>query len=250
MKIITATTSKGGTGKTTVCKCLAEAGAYRGKRVLCIDLDPQGNLSFSLGADTDLPTATSYDLITGRPITQIQENHGIDIIPASLDLATLESGSGTARRLEQALEPLKASYDYVFVDTPATAGELIYNTLQACTDVIIPLEASIYSLQALYQINDICREIQATNPNLAITGFVLNRYDGRSNLSKQMKEAICDRAGEMGIPYLGAIRKGVAIEEATALQQPLYEYAPNSNPAKDFLLLFDSIDKTNRKKRR
>jgi chromosome partitioning protein len=245
MRIITAPSSKGGTGKTSTMTALAQAGAKRGKRVLCIDLDPQGNFSFALGADEELDTINSYNLLMGIPVERVQENNGIDIIPSTLDLATLESGTGTARRLQEAIEPIKGNYDYIFIDTPAKADDLLYNALQCATDLIIPLEASIYCLQALYQINDICNQFKRTNPNLTVLGFILNKYGGRSNLEKQMKETIIEKAKEMDIPFIGAIRKGVAVEEAQALQQSLFEYAPKSNPAKDFMMLFDEIEQTN-----
>ena len=241
MKIITATIQKGGTGKTTTATALAQAGVYRGKRILAVDLDPQGNFSFALGADPEQDTVNSYNLLCGIPANKIQFRNGIVIIPAVMDLATLESGQGTARRLQQALEPIKNDYDYIIIDTPTKAGELMFNAIQASTDIIIPLQADIYSLQSLYQTYEIITQIKETNPDLQNIGFILNMFDGRSNLAKQMKAKITEEAEAMGIHYLGDIRKSVSVGEATALQQSLFDYAPNSNPAKDYLKLFDGI---------
>lgn len=245
MQIITVAIQKGGTGKTTTALALAQAAAYRGKSVLAIDLDPQGNFSFALGAENAENTLNAYKLITGVTGLEMVQctDYGIDIIPAVSELSTLTSGKGTARRLQQKLQGIATDYDYIIIDTPPTAGELQYNALQAATGLIIPLEADIYNLQSLCQIADTATQIKETNPDLKVLGFVLAKFNNRSNLAKQMQETLTDRAAAMGIPYLGAIRQGIAIKEAAALQQSIYEYAPNSKPAQDYLQLFDAIDK-------
>ena len=139
--------------------------------------------------------------------------------------------------------PLKKEYDLIVIDTPPTAGELQYNALQAATGLIIPLQADIYNLQSLYQITDTARQIQQTNPELKILGFLLTQYDRRSTIARQMQETITEQAAAMGVPYLGAIRAAVAVKEAAALQQSLFEYAPKSNPAADYLAVYDTIAK-------
>lgn len=242
MQIITVAIQKGGTGKTTTAAAVVQAAAYRGRSVLAIDLDPQGNLSFTLAADTSKPG--SYDLLGGAAAADlIQHKPGYDVIPASWNLSTITSGRGSARRLQKAIEPLKKEYDLIVIDTPPTAGELQYNALQAATGLIIPLQADIYNLQSLYQITDTARQIQQTNPELKILGFLLTQYDRRSTIARQMQETITDQAAAMGVPYLGAIRAAVAVKEAAALQQSLFEYAPKSNPAADYLAVYDTIAK-------
>ena len=242
MQIFTVAIQKGGTGKTTSAAGIVQAAAYRGRRVLAIDLDPQGNLSFALAGDTGKPG--SYDLLEGAaPADLTQHKAGFDIIPASWNLSTITSGRGSARRLQKAIEPVKKEYDLIIIDTPPTAGELQYNALQAATGVIIPLQADIYNLQSLYQITDTARQIQGSNPALSITGFVLTQYDGRSTIARQMKETIEQNAAAMGVPYLGAIRAAVDVKEAAALQQSLFEYAPKSKPAADYLALYETITK-------
>lgn len=245
MQIIATAVTKGGTGKSTTTAALAQAAAYRGKRVLAIDLDPQGNLSFFLQADTSRPGI--YELLEGKakPAEVIQRTAaGVDIIPASWNLSTMTTGKGSARRLQQALEPIKRVFGYslILIDTPPTAGELQYNALQASTGLLIPVQADIVGLQGFYQIADTARQIQQSNPALQIMGFVITRHRGRSTLSKQMQETITQQAAAQGIPFLMAIREAVAVQEAQALQQSLYHYAPNSKPAADYLQLLDMLN--------
>ena len=238
--ILAVAIQKGGTGKTTTAAALANAARYRGRKVLAIDLDPQGQFSFTIGADTSKPG--SYELLTGAPaadlIQPIKEN--LSVIPASPNLATITSGRGSARRLQTAIAPVRERYDVIVLDTP-TLGELQYNALQAATKLVIPLEAAIYDLQSLYQIVDTARQFQTSNPELSIAGIVLTKYDGRSTIVRQMKDAIVNRAAEIGVPYLGAIRAAVAVKEAAALQESLFEYAPKSKPAADYLAIYDAI---------
>ena len=243
MKVITIAIQKGGTGKTTTAAALAQAAAYKGRRVLAIDLDPQGQLGFTLAADNSRNRGNAYNLLSGiRAQDLIQTTpQGVDIIPAAWDLQTVTSGPGSARRLQKAIEPLKREYDVIIIDTPPTAGELQYNALQAATGLIIPLQADIYNLQSLYQITDTSRQIQGSNPGLVIKGFVLSQYDGRSTIARQMKETIIDTAEKLEVPYLGTIRQAVAVKEAAALQRSLFEYAPKSKPAADYMELYETL---------
>lgn len=242
MQIITVAVQKGGTGKTVTAASLAQAAQYRGRKVLAIDLDPQGNLSYTLDADMTRPN--SYDLITGnRPAAECIQSalELIHVIPASWNLSTVTSGRGSARRLQEAIKPIRDDYDLIVIDTPPTAGELQYNALQAATGLIIPLQADIYNLQSLYQIADTAKQIQGSNPALQILGFILTQYDQRSTIARQMQTTITQQAAAMGIPYLGAIRAAVAVKEAAALQQSLFKYAPKSKPAADYLAVFDKL---------
>ena len=229
---------KGGTGKSTTAAALAQAAAHSGRRVLAVDLDPQGNLSFFLAADVTRPGA--LEVLEGIPAAEAIQSTagGLDVIPASWNLQTISSGKGSARRLKAALQPIAGNYDVIIIDTPPTAGELQYNALMAATDLIIPLQADIVGLQGFYQMADTARQIQQSNPALTIKGYILTRSGGRSTLARQMAETIEARAQEMGIPFLKAIREAVAIREAQALQRSLYEYAPRSKPAADYMELF------------
>ena len=246
MQIITIANQKGGTAKSTTAAALAQAAAHRGRRVLAVDLDPQGNLSYFLAADVNRPGA--FEVLDGLPAAEaVQATAGaLDVIPASWNLQTISSGRGSARRLRAALEPIKQHYDLIIIDTPPTAGELQYNALMAATDLIIPLQADIVGLQGLDQMADTARQIQRSNPALSIRGCILTRTGGRSTLARQMAEKAEARAREMGIPLLLAIREAVAIREAQTLQRDLYEYAPRSKPALDYMELLDRITGENR----
>lgn len=244
MQIITIAVQKGGTGKTTTAATLAQAAAYKGRRVLAIDLDPQGNLSVTLAAQMIPETGNSYNLLMGLPPADLIQTteQGIDVIPACLDLATISSGKGSARRLQRALEPIKNSYDLIVIDTP-TAAELQYNALQAATGLIIPLQADSYNIQSLYQITDIAGLIRKSNPALSIKGVIMTNYNGQTRHARQIREAIQKQAEALQLPYLGEIRRAIAIQEAATLRQSLFEYAPKSNPARDYLAIYETITK-------
>ncbi len=243
MKVIAIAVQRGGTAKTTTAAALAQAAAYRGKKALCIDLDPQGNLSFIMKAQAG--GGGSYALLEGQAAEDLTQATpaGVDIIPASWNLATVTSSRGSANRLRRAIEPIKGRYDFIILDTPPTAGELQYNALQAADGLIIPLQADILGLQGLYQIADTAAQFARSNPALTICGTILTRYDARSTAAKTMRQLITEKAEEMAIPFLAAIREGVAIRETQMLQQSLFEYAPRSKPAQDYLSLFDKITK-------
>lgn len=241
MDILTAAVIKGGTGKTTTTAAIAQAAVAAGKKVLAIDLDPQANLTFILAADPTSPG--SYELLHGAdPAQLIQRSpQGMDVISASPDLATERTTPASAKRLQTALEPLHSDYDLIVIDTPPTIGELTFNALQAATGLIIPLESDNSSLQGLYQIADIAHQMQRSNPALTITGVVLTRYDARPKLNRYLQEAIAERGQEVGAPFLIGIRPGIAIREAQAMQQSLFDYAPRSNPAQDYKKLYEMI---------
>lgn len=241
MQIITTAVIKGGTGKTTTAAAIAQAAVAAGKKVLAVDLDPQANLSFTIGADQNKPGA--YQLINGTPAADLMQSteQGITAIAASPDLATVKTTPGSAKRLQRALEPVKDDFDLIIIDTPPTMGELTFNALQAATGLIIPLTADTYSLQGLYQITDIAHQMQRSNPALSIIGVVITQYDSRPNFKKYIQSVIAEKGAEAGAPFLIAIRAGIAIAEAAAMQQSIFDYAPNSNPAQDYKKLYEMI---------
>lgn len=239
--IYTIATQKGGTGKTTTAAILAQAAAYTGKKALAVDLDPQGNLSYFLAADANKPG--SYNLLHGTPAAEVIQGtpQGLFVIPASAELQTEKSGRGTARRLQSALEPVKNYFDIIIIDTAPTAGELQYNALQAADRLIIPLTADAFNLQSLAQITGAAAQIKASNPELKIAGVLLTQYDARTILNRQMRQMLIDNAAAQGIPFLGEVRKAIAVQEAAALQQSLYEYSLNSKPAADYFYIYKRL---------
>ena len=242
MQILAIANQKGGSGKSTTAAALAQAAAARGLRVLAVDLDPQGNLSFFTGADANQPGA--FDLLEqGRPAAALIQRTagGLDVIPAALELQTITTGKGSARRLAAALAPIRRQYDLIIIDTSTAPGEARLNALMAATQLVIPLEADIGGLQGLYQIYDEARQVQQANPALTICGYILTKYDRRSTLARTMADRIQAAAEEMGIPSLGAIRAAVAIREAQSFQISLYDHAPKSYPAQDYMRVLDNL---------
>ena len=241
MQVITTAVIKGGTGKTTTCAALAQAAVDADKRVLAIDLDPQANFTFAVGADQNSPG--SYQLLNGTPAAELMQYtpQGIYAISASPDLATVKTTPASAKRLQKALEPLHGRFDLVIIDTPPTMGELTFNALQASTGLIIPLETDSNSLQGLYHITDIAHQMQKSNPKLSIIGVILTRYDNRPKINRYVKSVVQEKGQEIGAPYLMEIRTGVAVREAAALQESLYRYAPHSKPAADYKELYRMI---------
>ena len=240
MKVYAVAIQKGGTAKTTTAAILAAAAASKGKKVLVIDLDPQANLTFTLGADAN--QQGSYEVITGTTSAAdaIQHVNGIDIIAASWNLATIKMDDN-AKRLHDALEPIKKKYDIVFIDTPPTIGALQFNALMAATGLIIPLEADIYNLQSLYQIAETANRIQQKNTALKDLCFILTKFDNRSTLTRQMQQTITVKANSLNIRYIGSVRPAIAVKEAATLQKSIYEYAPKSKPAQDYLAILEQI---------
>ena len=247
MRIISVANQKGGTAKTSTAHALVTGAAYKGKRSLAIDFDPQGNLSFIMGADAN--RAGAYELMKqqAQAAQIVQYTSQGDIIPASLNLAAADTEfSGKPGRdffLQAALEPLQDDYDVVVIDTPPTLGTLLVNALTASDEVIIPMNADILSLQGLYQLAETINQVKSfCNKGLKVTGILLTRYSGRTVLARDIKETIEAKCAELGIPLLNTvIRDGVAVREAQTTQESLFAYAPNSNPAKDYLQLFNEI---------
>ena len=246
MEVIAIATQKGGTGKTTTAHALGAGLIWRANRVLFIDLDPQGNLSYILRADMD--GATSYEVLTGQATAKeaIQHKPGGDIIPASpaLSGANLEvNKTGKEYRLREALEPIRNDYDYIVIDTPPALSILTVSALTASDSVIIPAQADIFSLQGISQLYDTIQAIQQhSNPSLSIKGILLIRHNTRAILSRDLTRVMSNMAQQMGTRvYDSVIREGIAIKEAQASQQDIYSYAPRANPTRDYIAFIDEL---------
>lgn len=242
MKILAIANQKGGTGKTTTAAALAQAAALNGLKTLAIDLDPQQNLSFALNVKTG--GKGSYELLNGAdPESLIQHlSDNLDTIPGNWNLQTITTGQGSARRLEKAIAPITGRYDAIVIDTPPTAGELQYNALQAATGLIIPMRTAIYDLQAFLQIAETAKQFQnSSNKKLRLTGIVLTQYQPRSIIARQMEQSIEKAAQRYETQIIGRIRNGIAVQEAAAMRQSLYEYAPRAKPTADYMALYKAI---------
>ena len=235
--ILTVVNSKGGVAKSTTAAALAQAAIYRGRRALAVDLEPQGDLSFSLKADTSRPGV--YEMMQGAPATIQSTETGPDVIAASPSLATLTTYQGSARRLLAALEPIKAQYDLIVIDTVPATGELQYNALVASDAIVIPVTHDRGALGGLYMMIDTARRI---NPNLFVRGGAfISRYSPRSNIARHMVDTIKSRCDALHVPYLGYVREGKDVQEAYTMQEDLFSYLPRSKPALDYLELYDRL---------
>lgn len=235
--ILAVVSQKGGVGKTTTAATLAQAAAYRGMRVLAVDLDPQGNLTFTLGGQaTD---QNCYTLLKGGSVKVQKTPQGIHLIPSALELSTLTEEPGSARLLQAALDGLR--YDVIILDTPSKAGVLLYSALQAADRYILPVQADPYGVQSLQLGLYLTRSFRESNRKLRPAGVLVTMYSGRTNLARHMRQTIKEQAAALRIPYLGEIRPAVALQEAQGFQESLFEYAPKSKPAQDYLAVFDKL---------
>jgi chromosome partitioning protein len=237
--IITIANQKGGVGKTTTANALATGLILRGYKTLAIDTDPQGNLSYVMQADDQQEGL--YEVLKGikNSSEATQHTQQGDIIPSTLLLtgADMEfTDTGREYILKGILEPLEKNYDYIVIDSPPTLGILTINALTASNDIIIPMGADIFSLQGLSQLyNAISKVKKFCNPALNIAGLLITRYNGRTILSKDLREVIEQKAIKIGATVFNTIiREGISIKEAQTQQDSIFSNNPNSNPAQDY----------------
>lgn len=250
MKVYAVINQKGGVGKSTTALCLGAGLSLKGFKVLYIDLDAQGNLSYTLGADTQGYNAMG---ILQRPETvkeEIQTAPGGEVIASSPALAgadTIITETGKEYRLKEALDKLGGTYDYCIIDTPPALGIVTINALTACQGAIIPAQADIYSLQGISQLNGTIQTVKKyCNPHLKVMGIVLTRYSARSIISREVAEMIDATAAQLNTKlYKAKIRECTALKEAQATRQSIFKYAPRSNAAADYKALIEEIMEDN-----
>ncbi|HEX5589112.1 MAG TPA: AAA family ATPase [Candidatus Limnocylindrales bacterium] len=228
---------KGGVGKTTTVVNLSSYLALAGKRVLIIDLDPQGNATSGLGIDRS-SVASVYDAVVD---SQALESlilptavAGLDIVPSSIALAGAEVELAPLeqreRRLGRLLAPIADRYDIVFIDCPPSLGLLTVNALTAADGTLIPIQCEYYALEGLTQLIATINLVRDhLNPNLAIDGAVLTMFDARTNLSAQVAAEVRAHLGER--VYRTSIPRSVRLSEAPSHGQPIHLYAPGSSGA-------------------
>lgn len=245
--VITIAFGKGGSTKTTTASALIGYAKQKGKSVLAIDCDPQSNLTYSMGGNSNVQGLYSV-LVNGVSAEQvIQTTSQGDLIAAGLDLAAAEMNiaarPGRDFILRKAIEPLRNKYDYIVLDTQPDLNSIIINALTAADAVLMPIQANSFSIMGLYQMQTTIEQVQQyCNPSLKIAGIVLTKYKPRQTLAVDMRESIAEQAQEIGTRLFDTfIREGVAVEQAQAMQQSLFDYAPNSNPAKDYMSLFEEM---------
>ena len=236
--IIAVANQKGGQGKTTTAQAIATGAAQMGRRSLAVDLDPQANLTFSMGGNA--ADVGVYELMTGKgtPGQTIQRTAQGDLLAASLALAgadTTFTGETRVNALKNALRPLTTRYDVITIDCPPTLNTLLINALAAADRVIIPLTADMYSLQGLYLLAQTIHDAQRINNGLQIGGVLFVKHSTRTILARDLTDVITDKCRELDIPvYKTTIREGVAVREAQTQRESLLTYAPTSKPAQDY----------------
>ena len=248
-KTIAIINQKGGVGKSTTAAAIGAGLSLKGFRVLHIDLDAQGNLSYTLGADaTGLTGISALEVLEGRTDAKsaIQHTQQGDIISSSPALAgadTVLTAVGKEYRLKEAMEAVSALYDYIILDTPPALGVLTVNALAACNGCIIPAQADMYSLQGIQQLYGTLQTVRKyCNPSLKVMGILLTRYNGRAVISRDVAEMLEGMASQMESKlYKSRIRECTALKEAQAVKQDIFSYAPRSNASADYRALVDEI---------
>lgn len=237
---------KGGVGKSTTAQQIAAALSFIGKKVLAIDLDAQGNLSYIMGAGAGELNALDVLQEPGSIGEAIRHTQQGDIIASAKGLAIADqliADTGKEYRLKEALAALPVKYDYIIIDTPPALGVLTINALAACSGAIIPAQADVLSLQGIAQLSEtIDRVRKYCNPGLQITGIVLTRYNGRAVISREIAELTAETAAKLHTKVFNTkIRECTAIKEAQAMKQDIFKYAPRSNAAADYRELAEEI---------
>jgi chromosome partitioning protein len=234
-RVIAFANQKGGVAKTTTTLNLGVALAELGKRVLAIDLDPQGNLTMSQGWNPDEIDRSMFDVLVHRlPITEIIRTNEIDVGVASIDLAgaelALSSLIGRERALEKALTPVKESYDYILIDTPPSLGLLTINAFVAAHGVIVPVQCEYLSLRGLVQLENTLTMIRENlNPEVAIEGILPTMFDKRLLHSREAVEILTENFGDLVLET--KIRKTVRYAEAPVKGQSILKYDPSGDAA-------------------
>jgi chromosome partitioning protein len=233
--VIAFANQKGGVAKTTSTLNLAAALAEEGHRVLCIDMDPQGNLTMSQGLNPDSIERSMFDVLVHRlPIENVITNTEVDLAVSSIDLAgaelALSSMIGRERALEKALIPTKERYDYVLIDTPPSLGLLTINALVASDHVIVPVQCEYLSLRGLVQLENTLAMIRENlNPDVAIMGILPTMFDRRTLHAREAVEILEENFGDL--VFKTRIRKTIRYAEAPVKGTSVLKYDPTGNAA-------------------
>ncbi|MCR4601081.1 MAG: AAA family ATPase [Clostridia bacterium] len=260
-KTISIFNQKGGVGKTTTNINLGACLAIKGKKVLVLDIDPQGNTTSGLGISKRGLRNTMYEvlIIDGYdPRNAIRKTsvEGLDIIPASVELAGAEVEmvqlEGREKRLKRAIDTIKDSYDFIFIDCPPSLGLLTINSLTAVDSVLIPIQCEFYALEGVSQLMSTIELVKKNmNKNLEIEGVILSMFDGRTNLSIQVVEEV--KKYFKSKVYSTVIPRNVRLAEAPSYGLSIVEYDAKSTGAKAYMEFADEFferQASNAKKKR
>ncbi|HOE56371.1 MAG TPA: AAA family ATPase [Bacillota bacterium] len=247
-KSIAVFNQKGGVGKTTtvinLCACLAD----KGKKVLMIDIDPQGNTTSGVGIDKTALEKTIYDILINNedPKDCIidTKRKNLFIIPSSVQLAGAEIELTEVQKrelkLRECIEGIKSDFDYVFVDCPPSLGLLSINALSAVDSVLIPIQCEYYALEGVGQLMNTIKLVKKSlNPDLDVEGVVLSMFDGRTNLSIQVVDEV--KKYFKGKVYTTLIPRNVRLAEAPSHGMSIIEYDIKSKGAESYMDLADEF---------
>lgn len=265
-QIIAITNQKGGVGKTTTAHALGAALRHVGQRVLYIDMDAQGSLSYAMGAENParnnvndyngshstagqkggFPTVLDVLTLKAKATQAIQHTPSGDLIaydPALSGADMTLDMVGREYRLRDAIAPILDAYEWIIIDTPPALGVLTVNALAACTWVVIPAQADVYSLQGIAQLYSTIQAVLTyCNPSLQVKGILLTEYGGRTILSRDIATLIGEAAKGIGAKLFSTtIRQNVALREAQAKRMDIFTYAPASNAAHDYTAFLDEL---------
>lgn len=251
-KVISISNQKGGVGKTTTSVNLSAALAEKGKKILLIDLDPQGNATSGLGITLKEGEKSVYDaLVDGVPLSECIQKTAFGplwICPATVDLAGAEielvDMDQRENRLKAAISQVRDTFDMILIDCPPSLGLLTLNALTATDTVLMPIQCEYYALEGLSQLTKTVKKVkQGLNPDIEIEGVLLTMFDTRTNLSiavaDEVKKFFPNRV------YKTVIPRNVRLSEAPSFGQPVNVYDPASRGAEGYRLLAEEVLKKN-----
>ncbi len=237
---------KGGVGKTSTCLTLGDGLSRRGRSVLFVDLDAQGNLTYSLkGQDGGGDVFAALQ----RPesaAAEVRRMEGFDLLASVPSLSSADvffTETGREYRLLKVLQTLEQEYDFCIVDTPPSLGILTVNALTACRYAIVPTQADVYSLHGIGQLAKTVSAVREfCNPKLSLMGVLVTRFNARTVVRREVVDLLDKTAAKLGTTvFKSKIRECVAMVEAQAVQQSVFSYAPKSNAASDYSAFVDEV---------